>query len=125
MCATANSISLPTPPPGFGTLSQLAYRTLLAYQRAALGEPGVIVCTQSFGSLAHWHPHLHAPMSDGSFLPAPTHDLSVLESAWQRTVLAWFAEAEWLDPDAAAGMLAWPHSGFGVHVGPAIAGRGS
>ena len=59
---------------------------------------------------------------DGSFRPAPTHDLSVLESAWQHAVLAWFVEAEWLDPDAAAGMLAWPHSGFGVHVGPAIAG---
>ena len=45
------------------------------------------------------------------------------ESAWQRAVLAWFVEAEWLDHDAAAGMLAWPHSGFGVHVGPAIAGE--
>ena len=45
------------------TLSQIAYRTLREYMRAALGEPdaspGAIVCIQSFGSLAHWHPHLH------------------------------------------------------------------
>ena len=38
-------------------------------------------------------------------------------------MLAWFVAAGWLDQDAAAGMLAWPHSGFGVHVGPAIAGE--
>jgi len=115
-----------------GTLSRIAYRTLLEYQRAALGDrdvaPGVIFCIQSFGSLAHWHPHLHVLMSDGafrrdgSFVAAPAHDLAVLESAWQRAVLAWFVASEWLGHDAAAGMLAWPHSGFGVHVGPAIAG---
>ena len=60
---------------------------------------------------------------DGSFLASPPHDPAVLESAWQRAVLAWFVEADWLDHDAAAGMLAWPHSGFGVHVGSAIAGE--
>ena len=38
-------------------------------------------------------------------------------------VLAWFVAAEWLDEAAAAGMLAWPDSGFGVHIGPAIAGE--
>ena len=116
-----------------GTLSRLAYRTLLEYQRAALGTrdaaPGVIVCIQSFGSLAHWHPHLHVLMTDGafrrdgSFLPIPPHDPSVLESVWQRAVLAWFVVAGWLEQDAAEVMLAWPHSGFGVHVGPAIPGE--
>jgi hypothetical protein len=116
-----------------GALSRLAYRTLLQYQRAALNTrdvaPGIIVCIQSFGSLAHWHPHLHVLMTDGafrrdgSFLPIPPHDPSVLESAWQRAVLAWFVVAGWLEHDAAEAMLAWPHSGFGVHVGPAIPGE--
>jgi hypothetical protein len=46
-----------------GLLSRVASRTLHAYVRAALGEPGavpgVVSLARSFGSLAHWHPHLH------------------------------------------------------------------
>ena len=112
------------------TLSQIAYRTLREYMRAALGEPdaspGAIVCIQSFGSLAHWHPHLHVLLTDGafrddgSFIAAPPHDTAVLEAAWQRAVLAGFVDAGWLEEDAAAAMLAWPHSGFGAHIGPTI-----
>jgi hypothetical protein len=53
-----------------GLLSRVASRTLHAYVRAALGEPdvvpGVISLTQSFGSLAHWHPHLHLVVTDGT-----------------------------------------------------------
>ena len=30
--------------------------------------------------------------------------------------------AGWLESEAAAAMLAWPHSGFGAHIGPVIAG---
>ena len=114
-----------------GMLSRVAYRTLLAYHRAALGArdvaPGVIVCIQSFGSLAHWHPHLHVLMTDGAFgrdgafiAAPPPHDPALLVSAWQRAVLAGFVHAGWLEPEAAAAMLAWPHSGFGAHIGPAI-----
>ena len=48
-----------------GRLSRVAYHTLRAYLCAALGEPdvapGAIVCVQTFGSLAHAHPHLHVP----------------------------------------------------------------
>ncbi len=44
-----------------GLLSRVASRTLHGYVGAALGEseavPGVISLAQSFGSLAHWHPH--------------------------------------------------------------------
>jgi hypothetical protein len=60
---------------------------------------------------------------DGTFTPAPAHDAAVLEEAWRRAVLGWFVAAGWLEEDAAGAMLAWPHSGFGVHVGPAIAGE--
>jgi hypothetical protein len=38
---------------------------------AAVGEreavPGVIVCVQTFGSVAHLHPHLHVLLIDGAF----------------------------------------------------------
>ena len=115
-----------------GLLSRIAYRTLLGYVRAALGErgasPGAIVCIQSFGSLAHWHPHLHVLLTDGAFrddgtfIASPPHDAVVLEAAWQRAVLAWFVDHGWLEQDAAQAMLAWPHSGFGAHIGPPITG---
>ena len=87
----------------------------------------MIVCIQSFGSIANGHPH-HVLMTDGafrddgSFIASPTHDAAVLESVWQRAVLAWFVDQGWLDEDAAQAMLAWPHSGFGTHLGPAIPG---
>ena len=35
-------------------------------------------------------------------------------------MLAAFVRQGWLEEDAAAGMLAWPHSGFGAYLGPRI-----
>ena len=109
----------------------MAYRTLSAYVGAALGEsdavPGVVSLAQSFGSLAHWHPHLHLVVSDGafrrdgSFVTQTAHEPAVLAEAWRRAVLALFVRQGWIEEDAAASMLAWPHSGFSAHVGSAIA----
>ena len=116
-----------------GQLSRIAARTLRDYVQAALGEyravPGVIACVQTFGSLVHRHPHLHVLMSDGAFrrdggfVPLPPPDPAVLEELWRRQVLAWFVRQGWLDQDEAAGMLSWPHSGFGAYLGPRIAER--
>ncbi len=107
-----------------GLLSQVAFRTLRGYVQATIGErgavPGVITCVQTFGSLAHVHPHLHVLLTDGAFrrdatfVPLPPHDPAVLEEAWRRAVLAWFVRQGWLESDDAAGMLSWPHSGFGA-----------
>jgi hypothetical protein len=114
-----------------GGLSRVAYRTLREYLRAALGErelaPGAIVCVQTFGSLVHAHPHLPVLVTDGAYrrdgtlVAAPAHDATVLEEAWRRAVLGWFVAQEWLEEEAAEAMLAWPHSGFGAHVGPRLA----
>jgi hypothetical protein len=113
-----------------GLLSRVASRTLHAYVGAALGEseavPGVISLAQSFGSLAHWHPHLHLVVTDGAFrrdgrfVAIPAHDAAVLTEAWRRAVLKLFVRQGWLEEDAAAAMLNWPHSGFSAHVGPRI-----
>lgn len=69
-------------PRRLGLLSRIATRTLRAYVRAAVGGPeavpGLVVCVQTFGSVAHFHPHLHVLMTDGayrrdgSFTPLPT-----------------------------------------------------
>ena len=76
-----------------GLLSRVAARTLRAYVRAALGDreavPGVIACVQTFGSVAHLHPHLHVLMTDGGFrrdgrfVPLPAPEPAVLEEAWR------------------------------------------
>ena len=72
-------------------------------------------------------PHLHLLVTDGAFrrdgafVPLPPHDPAVLEQLWRRAVLAEFVRQGWLDQDEAAAMLAWPHSGFGAYLGPAIA----
>ena len=88
-------------------LSQVAARTLRGYVQATLGEreavPGLIVCVQRFGSVAHLHPHLHVRMSDGAFrrdgtfVPLPTPEPAVLEEAWRRAVLAEFVRHGWLE----------------------------
>jgi hypothetical protein len=116
-----------------GLLSQVATRTLRAYVQAALGEreavPGLVVCVQTFGSVAHFHPHLHVLMSDGgfrrdgTFVRLPEPEAAVLEALWQRTVLAEFVRRGWFETDEAAAMLAWRHSGFGAYVGPRIEER--
>ena len=31
--------------------------------------PGMVVTIQTFGELAHWHPHVHAIVTDGEFTP--------------------------------------------------------
>ena len=60
---------------------------------------------------------------DGTFVPLPPHDPAVLEQLWRRAVLAWFVRQGWLEEEDAAGMLAWPHSGFGAYLGPRIEDR--
>jgi hypothetical protein len=54
-------------------------------------------------------------------LPEP--EPAVLEELWRRSVLVEFVRRGWLEEDEAAGMLGWPHSGFGAYLGPAIEER--
>ena len=58
---------------------------------------------------------------DGGFVTQSAHDAAMLVEAWRRAVLSLFVRENWLEQDAAASMLAWPHSGFSAYVGPAIA----
>ena len=98
-----------------GQLSRVATRVLRRYVQAAEGErevvAGLIVCVQTFGSVAHFYPHLHVLMTDGGFrhdgtlLRLPEPDATVLEELWRRGVLAEFARRGWLEEDAAAGMM--------------------
>ena len=83
---------------------------------------GIVACLQTHGSRANWHPHLHLLVTDGGFRPDgtfvswPAHDTVRVTEAFRRAVLRLFARLKPFDEDQAAGMLAWPHSGFHVHT---------
>jgi len=62
--------------PLLGQLAYLASETILeTYREMAGGNdalPGMIAGIQTFGELLHFHPHIHALMTDGVFLPDGT-----------------------------------------------------
>jgi hypothetical protein len=55
-----------------------------------------MACVQTFGSVTHFHPHLHVLMtdggyrSDGTWVALPEPEPAALEALWQRAVLAEF-----------------------------------
>jgi hypothetical protein len=56
-----------------GKLCELARESVLLYMRQALGkengQAGMVMALQSFGEYLNAHPHLHAIVSDGLFMP--------------------------------------------------------
>jgi hypothetical protein len=59
-----------------GDLCRAAARTVITVYRAASGRPdavpGMIGAIQTFGQFIHFHPHIHALVSEGVFLPDGT-----------------------------------------------------
>jgi len=59
-----------------GDLCRAAARTVITVYRAASGRPdavpGMVGAIQTFGQLVHWHPHIHALVTEGVFLPDGT-----------------------------------------------------
>ncbi len=83
-----------------GDHSRVAARTITAFIRTTVGEPGlsvgIVASIQTHGSLANWHPHLHPLVTDGGFRPdgtfvrLPLHDVTTLTEAFRRAVLRLF-----------------------------------
>jgi hypothetical protein len=95
------------------------YRAGLEDRRAV---PGMVVSIQTNGDqAANWQPHLHALVSagvvsgEGVFTPLPLPPAEVAEELFRRRVIRMLVRRGRLDEDAAAGLLAWRHSGFSVH----------
>ncbi len=90
-----------------GDLSRVAARTITAFIRTTVGEPGlsvgIVASIQTHGSLANWHPHLHLLVTDGgfradgTFVPLPLHDVTTLTEAFRRAVLRLFVRRELVD----------------------------
>ena len=59
-----------------GKLSQAAWRTVRTVYQTVSGRPdgvpGMVGAIQTFGDLIHFHPHIHALVSEGVFLPDGT-----------------------------------------------------
>jgi hypothetical protein len=109
-----------------GEIARVGARAITSAIRALTDERdlsvGIVACLQTHGSRANWHPHLHLLVTDGGFRPDgtfvswPAHDTGRLTEAFRRAVLRLFVRRELFDLTQAAGMLAWPHSGFHVHT---------
>ncbi|MGH6690325.1 MAG: transposase [Gammaproteobacteria bacterium] len=70
---------------------------------------------------ANWQPHLHALVTAGvvdgagAFTPLPLPPAAVAEALFRARVIARLRQRGRLEDEAAAGLLAWRHSGFSVH----------
>ncbi len=82
--------------------------------------PGMVATVQTFGDLIHWHPHVHAIISegvfrkDGTFVGVPELDLSTCVARWQKKVFALLVRKGKIDPDVVESMRRWAHSGFNI-----------
>ena len=56
-----------------GDLARAAWETVLQFYRNERWReyifPGMIIAIQTFGQLVHFHPHVHAIVTDGGFAP--------------------------------------------------------
>ncbi len=79
-----------------GELPRLAWQTVLEVDRAVLDRrdvtPAMFAAIHTFGELVHWHPHLHALVTngvfapDGTFITLPALDNKPFEKLWQKKV---------------------------------------
>jgi hypothetical protein len=107
-----------------GGLARAAWETVRDVYRRTLGRddvlPGMIAGIQTFGELVHFHPHIHALVTDGGFLPdgtfvrLPRIGRDLLLTAWQSKVFDLLLAADKIDQDTVDAMRSWPHSGFSV-----------
>ena len=128
--------------PLLGRLVQLAWETILDTYREMVGNndalPGMIAGIQTFGELLHFHPHVHALVTDGVFLPNGTfrqlphengtgsnQDDSCLSrfrasendpihDRWRRKVFDLLLSEGKIDQETIDQMTTWQHSGFSV-----------
>jgi hypothetical protein len=108
-----------------GELPRLAWQTVLEVYRAVLDRsdvtPGMVAAIHTFGQVLHFHPHLHALVSDGAlapdgtFIPLPELDGEPFEKLWQRKVFDLLLKRGKINESLVQQMLSWKHSGFDVN----------
>ncbi|MFP4053484.1 MAG: transposase zinc-binding domain-containing protein, partial [Phycisphaerae bacterium] len=105
-------------------LPALAWQSILQTCRALLGEdavPGGVLAIQTFGSLMHFHPHIHGLVTDGAFTPDGCfHPIPVnltdapFRRIWEDNVFRLLLDAGRIDHTVVSQIRSWRHSGFSV-----------
>ena len=104
-----------------GELCRAAARTVITVCRASSGRPdaapGMIGAIQTFGQLVHWHPHIHALVTEGvflpegAFLPLPKLASEPFLKLWEQEVFALLLAEGRITEDVVVNMRSWKHSG--------------
>jgi len=107
-----------------GALCQAAWRGVRTVYQATSGRPdsvpGRVGAIQTFGDLIHWHPHIHALVSegvflpDGTFLPLPELASEPFLKLWEQEVFALLLGEGRINDEVVANIRSWKHSGFSV-----------
>jgi hypothetical protein len=107
-----------------GDLCRAAARTLITVYRTASGRPdavpGMVGAIQTFGQLIHFHPHIHALVTegvflpDGTFLPLPKLATEPFLKLWEQEVFALLLAEGKITEEVVANIRSWRHSGFSV-----------
>jgi hypothetical protein len=80
----------------------------------------VIGAIQTFGDLIHWHPHIHALLSegvflpDGTFLPLPKLAPEPFLKLWEQEVFNLLLAEGKITEAVVQNIRSWSHSGFSV-----------
>jgi len=91
-------------------------------------RPAKAVVKHTFGEGVRFHPHLHALVTSGGWDRSrvwhpqlPTWDQGVLRELFEIEIFRFLRERDRLSRKRMEFILSWPHSGFNVHVGGAVA----
>jgi hypothetical protein len=82
--------------------------------------PGMIGAIQTFGDLIHAHPHIHALVSegvflpDGTFVPVPKLAREPFLKLWEQEVFKLLLAEGKITEEIVANIRGWQHSGFSV-----------
>ncbi len=103
-----------------GDLCQAAWRSVRTVYQAVSGRPdgvsGMVGAIQTFGDLIHFHPHIHALVSEGVFLPDDTFlPLPKLASEpflklWEQEVFGLLLAAGKITEEVVRNIGSWKHS---------------
>ncbi len=103
-----------------GLLCQAAWAVVKTVLQSVSGRPdatpGMIGAIQTFGDLIHWHPHIHALVAEGVFLPDGTFlELPKLGSEpflklWEQAVFDLLLAEGKITEEVVANIRSWRHS---------------
>lgn len=105
-----------------GSLSRAAWETVRDLMVQAIGEagfqPAMVAVVHTAGDMLGWHPHVHALvprggwLPDGRWEPVPYLDAGAAEKLLRHKVLRFLVEKDLLFTERAELLLSWRHTGF-------------